>query len=551
MKKINIENFMAVKTAQVEIHKTTLIVGDNGQGKSSCLVGLAACVSGDATPIEGITKASAIQLVNDSAREGSVKISEGEDYRVMAWPDCTVKEKGLSIKASATSLGFNPLTIKNKADRAKFFSEFLGIEPTQKELREEVNELIEGKASVFKTIWSVIETNGWDKASSLYADKSKESQGAFKSITGSPGWGESKGAKWLPSHWSPDLESTSKEALEKAKVRANDEVEACLAAEAVSDEKIKDLEILAEQLTQTTALRDRNNRLIERAEKEIEKLGPRPEAIRAEDPGKPCPQCGTHLVSNGGEFQTAKASAYSQEEVDQRIQEIADYDDKLANIKHHKANAERENIEYSGMIKRSTEAEVKLAEIMESKQEARGLKTNEDQARENLRIASANLESFIQKERAEKAHLSAVYYRRLSEILAPGGLRKKVLSSKIEELNAEIAKVFPEFPLTFNNDLVAKWEGRILALSCESARWRAGVVFRAIISKRSKDELFLVDGLDILSNANANILIKRLRKIPANSIITSTVKRPSEIQKLPAKMGKAYYIADGHLMEVE
>lgn len=551
MKTVKVSNFMAVKTAQFDIHKTTLILGDNEQGKSSILIGLNACLSGNSTPVDGVTKSSAMQLVNEDAREGSVIVAEGESSRAMLWPDCKVKEKAFALKTSDASLGFNPLNIQDKKAKSKFFSDFLGINPNEEDLKAELEELIDGNEKVFKTIWSNVEINGWDKASSLYADKSKESQGAFKATTGSSGWGEAKGEKWLPEHWSPDLESASQEALEDAKVNAQKEVDACIASDAVSEEKLKELELLAEQLPDLTTRRDKNLRLIEKAREKIRKMGARPEKIIPGDVGLPCPHCGSHLVKMNGILDFADTSAFSEVEAEDRAKEIAKYNEELQNIEHHKSVAEKENIEYEGMIKKATAAEVKLAETLSDRLASSDSQKDQDKARERLRIASANLESFLQKKKAEKSHKAAIYYRRLSQVLAPDGLRKKVLSEKIEELNEEIKSLFPEFPLTIDEDLIPKWDGRILALSCESAKWRAGIVIRAIIAKRNEDEVFLVDGLDILSNANANTLIKRMRKIPANVIYTSTVKKASEVKQLPEKFGKAYFIEAGILREVE
>lgn len=537
---------MGVKNAQFETARIVMIYGDNGAGKTSTSTAIRCLMTGNAIPteIKGVTQKTALQLVNDSAREGSATVESETGSGCISWPSCKYKQKGSTATASEIALGKNPLEISDKKEKALLFAEILKSDPTKEQLKDAIGELVKDK---FDNIWDAVQVNGWDKASSLYSDKSKEQQGAFRAHAGTA-WGSSKAESWLPEHWSIELESASKDQLEAKKVQAQEDVEACIATEAISSEHLEELKSLVEQAPDVHNKIKKTNEEINMLNAKRKALGRRPMQVEAGNMGTPCPECGTHLIFDDGTLKTAPVSKHTQADVDARNLEIKKYDDDAHAIDVQIQKQENAKAEYQRMLKNSADAEVELSE-MTAKQKKSISKDESDlnSARERLRIASLDLDAFVKKEAAMRAHKAVLYYKELSAALGPAGVRKTALEDSLEALNNMIQKNFPEYPVSINDDLDCFWDGRPLSLCCESEKWRAAIALRATIADMQNDEIILIDRADILSNKNKNILLKRLLKLKPCSIIFSTVKGKSEAVALPEKIGKAYFIESGEM----
>ena len=539
--KFKIENFRKVKSAEIDIDKKfTFIYGANGSGKSSIFNAMHSALTGE-TDFPELNKKETFKLVHDGAQKATVTAESQEFKSVCTWgganPQSKIKgENPLMVHPCTSRL--EPLKLSKK-DFAKFFSELFKSEPTEEDLKKHIGNLCGDK---FDSVWSMVKSQGWDLASKYYGDNATKQKGVWADIAGE-NYGSAKVDKWKPENWNPDLDGASEESLTAKLAEAEEFLLGCVAVNAVEDDEIERLTAESDKLQESQKLEQDLLSQIKSVETDLKKLGARPAELKNGDKGIPCPDCGTHLIISGKTLSVASVDMYTSADIEARLDEIKKYDAEKQNLSDKISSLNSELFGARGQIKSSESALEKLDEIKKTIMD--GDKKNDlNRARNDKQNAEQDLEAFRQKRKADRAAMAVDYYDQLKKSLAPDGIRKEVLSEAIDSFNKTAEELFPEWVLSLDDELSACFNGRILSLCCESEKWRADAVLRAIVCHLSGSSLFMVDRFDILDNSQKNIFLKRMSKLNFKTVVFSTVENKSAIKKVSENISNTYYLED-------
>lgn len=551
-----IKNYRGIKSAEFDTSKITAFFGDNGAGKSSIVGALRAVLSGEALKSTGLTKKDAYQLVNRSANGGESVAAAyvGDAFLETTWPDCTHKAEGV-VKISNIGLGLkDPLDISQK-EKDKFFCDLLNAIPSKDELYEEVRHIV--PEDRFESIWNDIIANNWDTMSEHYHNQAKQKKGAWKHITGEV-WGSAKATNWLPPNWTPNLETASKVQLQTAIAAAQEELESVAASNAIDDHKLSQLTALSEkedlferqlkdletELENTIGELDSARKKMISIEMEIQKTSDSVDTVAH------CPSCNVCLKMVDGKLE--HSIELTPDEVEDNRKNLA----KL-NVQHGKGKAyvdgkertiQRLEQQINSQRDKIQNAKEATEQVSEYKKTANQGLINK--AREGLRIANENLAAWEKRSDAEKTSKAVNYYIEMSQTLSSSGLRKKILSSKIRDLNAQIEKSFP-WEIKIDDALNFKFNGRPSAICCESEKWRISVVVQCLIATIQGDPIVIIDRADVLDNRQKNLFFKTLISMPFKTVVMLKADNKKDVLDLAKrKIGQSFWVNDGQIEAV-
>lgn len=554
---IKIQNYRGIKNADFDCSPITAFFGPNGAGKSSIAGAIRALLSGEPLASSGLTKKDAYMLINRTANgEDAYATADVDDVHIETkWPECTTTTDG-KLKCSSIGIGLkDPLSISQK-DKDRFFCEMLNANPSRGDLYDEVKHIVDHDTFENK-IWADVLANGWDTMSSHYSDQAKTKKGAWKQITGE-NWGSAKATNWLPSNWSPKLETASRVQLQTAIAGAQEELENIAASNAIDDHKLAQLIRLSESEDQLhndlQTWRDqleKNKSDIDKARKKMIDIELQIENLSSDiDHVAHCPSCNVCLKLVDGKLE--HSIELSPEEVRENRTK---YDTLQA--QHEKGKtylSEKEN--QTQMVSKKIDSITKEIDAAQeaTKAVAEHKKTANqgliNKAREDLRIANENLSAWEKQKQAQKAAKAVDYYLEMSNVLSSSGLRKKVLISKIEELNEQIYKNFP-WPVKIDDNLNFKFDNRPASICCESERWRISVVIQSLIAIVQDDPIVIIDRADVLDNKQKNLFFKTLLSMPFTSIVMLKADNPKDVLDLEKRgVGRSFWVEEGTVQAV-
>ena len=173
---IALRDFRGCARADIECDPIALVAGRNAAGKSSLAQATGAVLCGAVLPFAGLSKASAGLLVKSGA-EGARIVIKGESGTArVEWPACQPSAQGEPPAASIWAAGLDSVVSKSPADRARILGKYLHADPTREDLAKAFAEVELGAGAV-KTIWELIEAQGWDGAWMLRKEQGRRIQG--------------------------------------------------------------------------------------------------------------------------------------------------------------------------------------------------------------------------------------------------------------------------------------------------------------------------------------------------------------------------------------
>jgi len=345
-------------------------------------------------------------------------------------------------------------------------------------------------------------------------------------------------------------------------------------------ERLKGMETLSAQAITRKAKLDKGNAKIKSMIEERNAIT----TIESSE-STPCPSCGTHLVVACDGLSIAP-DTISDEENDERQAVRDDLSEKILKAQRWTCDkqAELTKIEtevgaleqfqgfdlpielemHENLVRDNNALESTRAEILDLESKLRratsalekintiGAQQNTgatgmdiNVAREDLRVATADLESWRQKTTADQTAKTIDHWLELSGILSPGGIRKEILASKLHELNTDIASWSP-WTAHIKNDLSVTFDGRPVALCCESEQWRAATILQIMVALRSGDAAVVIDRADILDNRGKNMLFKMLIRMPFRSMVFIKADNRADVLDLGKRnIGISYWVENG------
>ncbi len=517
---IEIHDFRGVADFAADLNGLLILAGPNGAGKSSVCTAIAACLTGDLTPFEGVTKGKAGLLVRDGGASASAAITGPEGGASVLWPACERAEKGRAPWASPVASGLlDPLRMSAK-DRAAWLIDLIGALPSM----EMTIDALRGAGvpdEEAATIWTGIQARGWDAAHAEAKEAGTKLKGQWERVTGDK-YGSQKAANWRPEGWRSGMDALGLEEMRSHAETLQRRVDEGRAASLADERKRRDAE---ERVTQrqraASEEADAKGKALaaQRAEKAAQaardKLGVSAGRIMQ------CPCCDGAVIFSDGALIRAPEGAGDPEA-------IARAD---ATLREAKQEALRATAHHERLL-----AEIKAGD--EAEEFLKGLPAVPDAA-ELARIKAASAEAgqqFEMKKAAVEAaqiHEKIVRQIEIVGLLAETGLRQSALVDALGGFASELLDVTRAAgwrPVTVDADMSVSYGGRPVSLCSAGEQFRVRAALQIVAAKRDGSSLVILDGADILDAPGRNGLMRALAGLPA--VIGMTMKR----EEMPAKL---------------
>lgn len=545
--KATIKNFMGCAAAEVEASKIALILGLNGQGKTSTLLPIAAALRGG-VPL-GLQKTKAGMLVKTGAGAASVVLEEDGAKVEVFWPKCERRSEGVSApEASDIAVGAVTFPAMADKDKVELLRDILKTDPVKQELCEALADAGLSE-KVQEAVWHNIEAEGWDASLDRAKEKGRSLKSQWALIAGEA-YGEKKAASWFPQGWENDLETTSTEALEADVSLARADLEDKIANQAISADELARLQEKADGLAETEKKCDDAAGKVTEAQKALKEA----RAAREKLPKLPnydlvCPHCGKPVVYQFGKLEAIKQSL-SAEEREKLEQQILDADNAVSKAERELNAAKHDFI----LADSDLQAIKKAKEELEAKQGKTIQPAEVDEARNAVRKAETRLQSFNRYNEALRVHRNILENQAIINVLEPEGIRRRSLEKGLADFNGRLeylCHVAGWACVKVDGDMSVSYNDRPFVLCSESEKFRAKVTLQAAIAEYDGSHALVVDAADILDNKGRAGLLKLLAGQSYCSFVGMMAAKPSaapDLKKLG--IGRKYWVEAGNCEEV-
>ena len=545
--KATIKNFMGCAAAEVEASKIALILGLNGQGKTSTLLPIAAALRGG-VPL-GLQKTKAGMLVKTGAGAASVVLEEDGAKVEVFWPKCERRSEGVSApEASDIAVGAVAFPAMADKDKVELLRDILKTDPVKQELCEALADAGLSE-KVQEAVWHNIEAEGWDASLDRAKEKGRSLKSQWALIAGEA-YGEKKAASWFPQGWENDLETTSTEALEADVSLARADLEDKIANQAIGADELARLQEKADGLADAEKKCDDAAGKVTEAQKALKEA----RAAREKLPKLPnydlvCPHCGKPVVYQFGKLEAVKQSL-SAEEREKLEQQILDAENAVSKAERELNTAKHDFI----LVDSALQAIKKAKDELEAKQGKTIQLAEVDEARNAVRKAETRLQSFNRYNEALRVHRNILENQNIINVLEPEGIRRRSLEKGLADFNGRLeylCHVAGWACVKVDGDMSVSYNDRPFVLCSESEKFRAKVTLQAAIAEYDGSHALVVDAADILDNKGRAGLLKLLAGQSYCSFVGMMAAKPSaapDLKKLG--IGRKYWVEAGNCEEV-
>jgi hypothetical protein len=382
--KITIQNFRGVKKAVLDLSRLALVAGPNASGKSSVAHAVAAALSGEVIPLDGLRKSDAGMLVHTGAAgaRSAIVVKGIAGEITVEYPAAKMKTEGRPPTATPFAVGLKSLTDMDQKAAAGTLIEYLHAQPSQDDVTAEAKRLGLDFANQAKLAARILDL-GWDGAHASAKETGIKLKGQWEAITGER-FGSAKAESWMPKGWETGLDGASEETLSAELTQARDFLEAAIASSAITGADRDRLQAAASMLADLRAKHDAAKAAKWEADSEVNRLFlplstlPRPES---EQQCCSCPHCGADVVVRGNVLE--KPIVIDRAENERRT--VA-YD--AAKTAHRLAAEKRNELETAmGRLADQVDAARKAADQLNALPESTGDAAQVEKAREGVQRA--------------------------------------------------------------------------------------------------------------------------------------------------------------------
>ena len=545
--KATIKNFMGCASAEITADKIALILGLNGQGKTSSLLPIAAALRGG-VPL-GLQKTKAGMLVKTGSGSASVVLENETSKVAVSWPKCERRAEGADApEASDIAVGAVKFPTMSDNEKVELLRAILKCDPDEQDLCAALSEAGLSE-KVQKIVWHNIEAEGWDAS----LDRAKEKGRSLKSqwsIVAGEAYGEKKAAAWFPTGWENDLECLSADTLENDVSLARADLEDKIANQAVGEDELARLQ------EKVDSLADAEKECNLAAEKVTEAQKALKAAREARDklPALPkydlmCPHCGKPVAYQFGKLEAVKQTI-SAEEREKLEQQILDADNAVSKAEREHNAAKKDFI----LVDSSLQAIKKAKAELETKQGKTVSAAEVDAARQEVKKAEARLSAFNKYHEALRIHNNAVENQQIINVLEPDGIRRRALEKGLADFNGRLeclCHLAGWSDVCVDGDMSVNYAGRPFVICSESEKFRTVVTLQIAIAEYDGSAAVVIDAADILDNRGRAGLLKLLSHMSYCSFVGMMASKPAATPSLKKlKIGRKYWVEAGNCEEV-
>ena len=543
---VEMKNYRGVAEARLTMAPIALVAGPNGAGKSSIAQGIAAALTKNAAPIDGIAKNAAGQLLRDGAKRGNCTVGDDTGSVTANWPGASTSEDGSPPWASEIACGLTSLVDMKPKEAAALLISAIEALPTLEHLQAALPDV---DATMLQQVWGAIQTDGWDSAHKRAQERGAKLKGAWEQVTGEK-YGSAKADGWRP----VGAPEAGTEELQAELTDLRGQLEQAIANQAVGQAEVQRLEAQVQAGVDTQATVEKLDSDIANGNAHADKLTaelgalPKPETVEtlAE-----CPHCKGHLVvvsstqvrapAEGGI--TAEENEQRQAAIDAKRAELQRTNAALQQLGGQRASALQ-------TISVASAAKKQLGAMPEGGATAEQIQS----LRNDITEAEADLRAVAAIQSAEKLHGDIGENQLVINALAPDGVRQTVLAEKMGNFNAALARLsgtagWPVVALA--DDLSLSLGGRPYILISESEKFRVRVTLQVALADLDGSDVVLIDAADILDRAGRNGLFKMVSSSGMRALVCMTMNQMADVPDLGAAgLGKSYWLADNILAPV-
>jgi hypothetical protein len=526
-----VENLKNIIQADIEIAAAedahiTRIAGPVGEGKSSILFALQALVTDNSLPAKGLLKKDAKQIVQDGKKSSQAVLTWGDNRAEIKWPACRIE--GAKFGATKYAAGIvNPVDITSAE-----LTELLKILPTKEEWFAETADVIDEETA--QAVWDKITSSGWDGAETHSENRRREMKQDWEKLARTP-YKPTNAGEFIPEGF---IEGYTLEQLQAGLVTAQKLYEHAIKKEAVDEREKADLEALAAAKDSLEAELDAkivaHGAAHEAASKAIQVLAELPTVLQQETVYiTPC--CNEAVKIFKGKLikheaqQTPEQAAAIQSRIDQQEAVIAeltrDRDAIAVDIKHLRDK-----------IAASSEAAKKLRQVVPDDEDESAISAED--AKIEIDRATAGIVALRAKAECDELHDSIKINNYLCDTLSSDGLRKAVLTSKLETFNQLLASLCDcaGWPvIQMDEYLSPTFGGRPYVLLSTGQQRTVNVALQLAIAKYDGSQIVIFDRIQDMDSAYQRGLVELLSNISIPSVVAVTAKTADELLDYEAR----------------
>jgi hypothetical protein len=149
--------------------------------------------------------------------------------------------------------------------------------------------------------------------------------------------------------------------------------------------------------------------------------------------------------------------------------------------------------------------------------------------------------------------------QKIIDVLSPSGIRLDILNKKIDGFNSVMKGICDAAgwgDVSLNKDMTACHRGwQYPTFISRSAQWRVRTAIQITMAKISKEQLVVIDDVDMLDNAGKRGLLKVLSGMDFKSVLGIAMGNSGDLKESPEFVkikdsvskigGRAYWINDG------
>ena len=546
-----ISYFRGVKRATIPITPLTLIAGHNHAGKSSIAAAAEALLTGKTLP-DWCKKKDARDIVNVASGRGTIELVAPDGSAAIEYPAAVSSTVGAPPHSSQVAVGdTSPVDLSDR-ERAGYFAELLGTEPTADDLRAALADA-ELTDAQFAEIWDSIRITGWDAAHKRAAERGAEAKGAWQHVTNEQ-YGKLKAANWRPVGWCKRHDDMIVGISDGAFVAISEAISALKAERdeitgriAVSDAEMKRLREYAEGVTTAQITHDANTRRyreIATALSELKTAAPAAVAITDQD----CPHCGKPLRVNAGQIvaggKVTKAHVAAAEKA------LAEHDEKVADLAAQVDAAIEDGTKSAALLAECTKARDELAAVQAQNFNGGKKSTRTvDQIDAEIESHEADRDMVTVRRDAAKYHTTVERNAVIVAALAPDGVRKTALERGLGGINASMAAICAARWATveLTPDLNVTFGGRDYRLLSQSEQYRVRATVQIACALIDGSAVLVFDGADILDRAGRQGLVSAVMESALPGLVCMTYLNRDDMPDLSTVGGLSVWIEAGEV----
>ena len=552
--KINVENFMGCKKADVEVAKVTYICGLNHQGKTSFIKAVSAALTGSPV-ILGLRKTDLGMLVHTGTAAAKVRIEDEDSAVAITYPKAEMQTTGSNPPSvSKFAAGIDSIVDFSAKERSEYIRNLTGCAPTKDDLKAFLKERYIENEKIADKVWEKIDQDGFDASLERAKDTGRALKQQWSIVTGET-YGSQKAETWQPAGWTSDLIDTSEESQTANITGLQAELEDLISRQAIDTDLLERLkkETSEEKVKELTAKREECLKALTNARAETQDLSQKIDRLPNfnADEKQICPHCGGNLcIVHGRIVEYNGLDDTTKEKINEQREELKKEYEK---VKLNEADLEKE---YNKIFSDCSAAEEKLKKLndLQAKSGNNVTERDIDIKREELRKANEGLAAFKAAKEAKRLANNIKENQVIIDALDMSGIRKNSMLRGLSIFNSSLDVICKDAgwgKVSVDDDLTILMNDRPYVLLSESEKMRCNVTLQIAIASYNNDKTVIIDGAELLDKNGKNGLLKvLLNQDKFNAIIGLMMPSKDKAPKNAACGIKSYWVENGIFEEV-